>query len=86
MPCLRALRRDHDFPCAVRGPVDREALRRLAAALRGEVLAERVIVKMMTSLKDSADRSGEGANQTTAAPPLPDAPPLHIVIREPGQN
>jgi hypothetical protein len=43
-------------------------------------------VKMMTSLKDSADRSGEGSSQTRAAPPLPDAPPLHIVIREPGQN
>jgi hypothetical protein len=36
------LRRDHDFPCAVRGPVDREALRRLAAALQGEVDLEDV--------------------------------------------
>jgi hypothetical protein len=31
------LRRDQDLPCGVRGPVDFEALRRLAAAFRGEV-------------------------------------------------
>jgi hypothetical protein len=43
MPCFKALRRDHDLPLAVRGPVDLEALRRLAAALRGEVLGDLVI-------------------------------------------
>src|SRR2546423_7009006 len=37
MPCLSALRRDHDLPRAVRGPVDFEALRRLALVFFSEV-------------------------------------------------
>jgi hypothetical protein len=57
MPCFIALRRERDLPCVVRGPVDREALRRFDSTLRAEVGGWRelsvfvetvAILKMMT--------------------------------------
>src|ERR1019366_7166938 len=78
IPCLRALRRDHDLPCGVLGPVDFEALRRLAAAFRWEVFMDLVIDKKDDSLKDSAGKGGQV--QTIGTRPPMDALPLLIVI------
>jgi hypothetical protein len=75
---LRALRRDHDLPRGVRGPVDLRALRRLDSAFRGEVFVDLVIDKSDDSFADSAGKGGQV--QTIEARPPMDTLPLLIVI------